>query len=92
MLFKYSYQKPLKKNFGRPVFLGEFQAAINFSKVSLHFNKIPNSLRQVLQIYSETCIFLYHKKVLQKQSVKINLKVTGKSCGKIDDDVMKFIL
>ena len=32
------------------------------------------------------------KKVLQKQSAKINLKVPGKSCGKIDDNVMKFIL
>ena len=32
------------------------------------------------------------KKVLQKQSAKTNLKVLGKSCGKIDDNVMKFIL
>ena len=32
------------------------------------------------------------KKVLQKQSAKINLKVPGTSCGKIDDDGMKFIL
>ena len=78
MFLKYSCQKPVKKNCGRPVFLEELQAARNFSKVSLYFNKIPNSLRQ--------------KKVLQKQSVKINLKVPGKSCGKIDDDVMKFIL
>ena len=38
-------------------FQKSWQAARNFSKVSLHFNKIPNSLRQVLQTYSEICIF-----------------------------------
>ena len=81
------------KNCGRPVFLEQLQAARNFSKISLHFNKIPNSLRQVLQTYSEICIFLCAaKKVLQKQLAKIDLKVPGKSCGEIDDDVMKFIL
>ena len=53
MFLKYSCQKPVKKNCGRPVFLEELQAARNFSKVSLHFNKIPN----VLQAYSEICIF-----------------------------------
>ena len=52
MFLKCSRKKPVKKNCGRPVFLEEFQAARNFSKVSLHFNKIPNSLRQVLQAYS----------------------------------------
>ena len=30
--------------------------------------------------------------VLQKQLAKIDLKVQGKSCDEIDDDVMKFIL
>ena len=53
----------MKKTFGRPVFLEELQAGRNFSMVSLHFNKIPISLRQVLQTYSEICIFFY---VLQK--------------------------
>ena len=62
MFFKYSCQKPLKKTCGRPVFLEEFQATINFSKVSLYFNKIPNSLRQILQTYLEIRIFC----VLQK--------------------------
>ena len=62
MFLKCSCQKPLKKNCGRRVFLEELQAAINFLKVSQHFNKIPNSLRQVLQTYSEICIFC----VLQK--------------------------
>ena len=38
-------------------FQKSWQAARNFSKVSLHFNKIPNFLRQVLQAYSEICIF-----------------------------------
>ena len=46
----------MKKNRGRLVFLEEL-AARNLSKVSLHFNKIPNFLRQVLQAYSEICIF-----------------------------------
>ena len=58
MFLKCICQKTLKKNRGRPVFLEVLlQAARNFSKVSLHFNKIPNSLRQVLQTYSEICLF-----------------------------------
>ena len=61
---KYSCQKPMKKNCGRPVFLEELQSARNISKAFLHFNKIPCSLRQILQTYSETCIFC----VLQKKS------------------------
>ena len=44
MFLKYSCQKPLKKNCGRPVFLEEWQTARNFSKVSMHFNKIPKYL------------------------------------------------
>ena len=32
------------------------------------------------------------KNVFQKQSTKIDLKVPGKSCDEIDDNVMKFIL
>ena len=83
--------------FERPAFLEEFQDEINSSKVSLHFNKTPNSLRQVLQTYyrhiQKYALFVHHKKkVLQKQSVKINLKEPGQSCGKSDGDVMKFIL
>ena len=31
-------------------------------------------------------------KTFQKQSAKTNLKVPGKSCNEIDDDVMKYIL
>ena len=58
MFLKYNCQKTLKKNCGRPVFLEELQAATNFSKVCLHFNKISNSLRHILQAYSEICIFL----------------------------------
>ena len=82
-----------EKNCGRPVFLEELQAARSFSKVSLHFNKIPNSLRQILQTYSEICIFcVLQKKVLLKQLAKIDLKVPRKSCDEIDDDVMKFTL
>ena len=64
MFLKYICQKFSKKNCGKPVFLEELQAARNCSNVSLHFNKIPNSLRQILQTYSEICIFC----VLQKKS------------------------
>ena len=82
-----------QKNCRGRVFLKELQAARNFSRVSLHFNKIPNSLRQVWQTYSEICIFcVLQQKLLQKQLAKIDLKVPGKSCDEIDDDVMKFIL
>ena len=88
MFLKYSCQKPVKKKCGRPVFLEELQTARKFSKVSLHFNKIPNSFRQVLQTYSEICIFLCYKKC-PPEAVG---KVPGKSCDEIDDDVMKFIL
>ena len=56
MFLKFTCQKNLETNRGRPVFLS-WQAARNFSKVPLHFNKIPNILRQVLQGYSEICIF-----------------------------------
>ena len=59
------------------VFLEELQAARNFSKVSLHFFKIP-------EIYPETCIFcVLQKIVFWKQSAKIALKVPGKSCDEI---------
>ena len=93
MFLKYSFSETCKKYFGRLVFLEELQAARNFSKVSLHFNKITNSLREVLQTYSEICFFVCApKKVLQKHSAKIDLKVLGKSCGEIDYDVMKFML
>ena len=57
MFLKYSCQKPLKKNCGRPVFIDKLKAARNASKVSLHSNKISNFLRQILQAYSEICIF-----------------------------------
>ena len=93
MFLKYSCQKTLQKKCGRLVFLEEVQAARNLSKFSLHFYKIPNSLRQILETYPEICIFcVLQKIVLQKQSAKIDLKVPGKSCDEIDDDVMKFIL
>ena len=83
----------MKKDCGRPVIYEELQFAKIFSKVSLHFNKIPNSLRQVLQTDSEICIFcVLQKNVLQKQLAKIDLKVPGKSCDDIDDDMIKFIL
>ena len=62
MFFTYNCQKSLGKNCGRPVFLEEFQTATTLSKVSLHFKKIPNSVRQVLEIYSEVCIFCVPQK------------------------------
>ena len=63
MFLNYSCHRPVKKNYERPVFLEELQDARNFLKVSLRFNKIPNSLGQVLQTYSEICNFFC---VLQK--------------------------
>ena len=51
----------------------------NFSKVSMHFNKILYSLRQVLQIYSEICIFC----VLQKSLPEAVGKDWSQSARKI---------
>ena len=65
---KLSIKAPLKKNCGRPVFLEEFQTAIIFSKFSRHFNKIPSSLREFLQIYSEICIFCVPQKTPSRSS------------------------
>ena len=93
MFLKYSFSETCKNIFGRLVLLEELQAASNFSKVSLHLNKITNSLGEVLQTYSQICFFVCApKKVFQKHSAKIDLKVLGKSCGEIDYDVMKFML
>ena len=93
MFVKYSFQKPVKKNCGRPVFVEELQAARNFTKVFLHSNKIPNSLRQVLQAFSEIRIFVCAtKKLLQKQWTKIDPKAPRESCDEIDGHVTKFIL
>ena len=63
-VLKLQLSETFEKNCGKPSFVEELQAARNFSKVSLHFNKIPNSLRQVWQTYSEIRIF----SVLQKKS------------------------
>ena len=57
--------------FERPVFLEEFQDEINSSKVSLHFNKTPNSLRQILQTYSEICFFCVPQKKSSRSSQRI---------------------
>ena len=84
MFFKYSCENTLKKNVEDHIFR-RVLGCNKFFKGFPAFNKVANSLRQVLQIYS---LFLCTtKNVLQKQSVKINLKVPGKSCGKIDDDI-----
>ena len=85
MFLKYGCQKLVKKDCRRPVIYEELQFA---RKVSLHFNKFPNSLRQVLQTDSEICTFcVLQKNVLQKQLAKIDLKVPAKSCDDIDDDI-----
>ena len=39
MFLKYKCQKNLKENCARPASVEELQAAINFSKVSLQFDK-----------------------------------------------------
>ena len=92
MFLKYVCQKPMKKNCERPVFSEELQAAINVSKVSLYFNKIPNSLSQTADIFRNMHFLCATKQVLQKQLAKIDLKVTGKSCDEVDGDVTKFML
>ena len=46
-------QKSLKKTCGRPAFLQKLQAPRIPYKVSLLYNKMPNSVRQVLQTYSD---------------------------------------
>ena len=77
-------RKLWKKNWARPVFLEELQADRNFSMISLHFNKIPNSLRPILHTYPGICIFcVLQKIVLQKPSVKTDTKLLGQSCAEI---------
>ena len=93
MFLKYICQKTSKKNCERPVFLEELQAVRNPLNVSLHYNKILNSLRQALQTYPEIYIFcVLQKIVLQKQSMKVDLKCQGNLMMKFDGDVMKFTL
>ena len=77
MFFKYSCRKPLKKVVEDQI-VAEFQAAINFLKVSLHFNKIPNYLRDVLQIYSQICIFCgsSQRKLISKCQGNLVVKLT----------------
>ena len=62
----------------------------SFSKVSLHFNKMNNSSRKLLQTYSEKCIFyVIQHIVFLKQSVVAALEVLRES-WKLS--WMKFIL
>ena len=77
-VLKIQLSETYEKKFWRPVFLEESQAARNFSKVSLHFNKIPRFLRQVLQTYSEICIFLCATKKSSRSSrQRLILKCQG---------------
>ena len=56
-----------------------FRNVTGFNKVSLHFKKIPNSLRKVLQTYSEICIFYVIQYIeFLKQSMEGALKVLEK--------------
>ena len=91
MFLKYGCQKPMKKNCGRPAFLEELQAAINFSKVSLHFNKISNSLRHILQKYQRYIFCVLQKKSSRSIWRKLILNCQGNLVMKLDDDVVKFI-
>ena len=60
----------------------------SFSKPSLHFKKMANSSRKVLQNYSEMCIFCVIKYIgFHKQSVGGALKVLGKSLKTALDEV-----
>ena len=78
-VLKMQLSETFVKNCGRPVFLEQLQTVRNFSKISLHFNKIPNSLRQVLQTYSEMCIFcvLQKKKSSRSSQQRLNSKCQG---------------
>ena len=62
-------------------------------KFSLHFNKIPNFFYEKfcrhIQKYAFFCVL---KIVLQKQSVKTDLKVPGKSCDKIWCDEIHIVV
>ena len=95
MFLKYSCEKPVKKNCGRPVFFDELSVAdckkffkgFPVFKQSSQFFKTSFS-----DIFRNMHFLCATKKVLQKQSTKINLKVTEKSCDETEDDVMKFIL
>ena len=57
MFLKTVVRELWKKICGRPVVLEELQTVRNFSKASLDFNKIPNTVRQVLRTCSELCVF-----------------------------------
>ena len=51
-----------------------------FSKVSVHFEKMPNSSKKLMQTYSEICIFYEIQYMdLQEQSVGGPLEMLGKS-------------
>ena len=83
-----NFEKEKKRE--RPVFLEELQAARNFSKASLHFNRMTNSLRQVWDIqdkFADTfrnTHFLCATKNCPPEAVgKIDPKVPGKSCDEI---------
>ena len=59
---------------------GNFAFWNSFSKVSLHFNKMNNSSRKLLQTYSEKCIFYVIQHIVSlKQSVVAALEVLRES-------------
>ena len=81
----------LEKHVWKTIIFKKIAACKNFSKV-LCLKKMHNSFRQVLQTYSETCIScVVQDIVIQRQSVKVVLKVLGKFLITGYDDVMKFI-
>ena len=60
----------------------------DFSKVFLHFKKIANSPRNVLQTYSEICLSCVIQHIyFQKQSVEGAIKMLGKSLKTVLDEV-----
>ena len=84
LFLKYCMSKLFEKSLWKARIFRKVAGCKNSCKVSLHFNKMSNSLKQVLQIYSKTCIFCVLQKIfLQKLSVKIVLRVPGKSCDEI---------
>ena len=63
-----------------------FRKIACYIEVSLHFKKMANSSRKVLETYSEIWIFcVIQYPDFQKQSVGVVLKVLGKSLTVLDE-------
>ena len=62
MFFKYSCEKTFEKKLWKTSIYRRNSGFNKFFKGFPAFNKVPNSLRQVLQIYSQICNFCVPQK------------------------------